>query len=44
MKTCPCNMQQFLKEEKMIILDEIFYNFLIFAQNIDCGYTLDPPQ
>ena len=19
-------------------------NFLIFAQNIDCGYTLEPPQ
>ena len=22
----------------------IFYIFLIFAQNIDCGYTLEPPQ
>ena len=21
-----------------------FYIFLIFAQNIDCGYTLEPPQ
>ena len=21
-----------------------FDNFLIFAQNIDCGYTLEPPQ
>ena len=21
----------------------IFYSFLIFAQNIDCGYTLEPP-
>ena len=20
------------------------YVFLIFAQNIDCGYTLEPPQ
>ena len=23
---------------------EIFYIFLIFAQNIDCGYTLEPPR
>ena len=22
----------------------IFYIFLIFAQNIDCGYTLEPPK
>ena len=26
-------------------LKMIFFNiFLIFAQNIDCGYTLEPPQ
>ena len=23
---------------------KIFYFFLIFAQNIDCGYTLEPPR
>ena len=23
---------------------KIFDFFLIFAQNIDCGYTLEPPQ
>ena len=23
---------------------KIFDIFLIFAQNIDCGYTLDPPR
>ena len=23
---------------------KIFDIFLIFAQNIECGYTLDPPQ
>ena len=23
---------------------KFFYIFLIFAQNIDCGYTLEPPQ
>ena len=22
----------------------LFYYFHIFAQNIDCGYTLEPPQ
>ena len=24
-------------------IDKILINFLIFAQNIDCGYTLEPP-
>ena len=24
--------------------EKIFDNFLIFAQNIDCGYTLEPPH
>ena len=23
---------------------KILYIFLIFAQNIDCGYTLEPPR
>ena len=23
---------------------KILYIFLIFAQNMDCGYTLEPPQ
>ena len=23
---------------------KIFYIFLIFAQNVDCGYTLEPPH
>ena len=30
------------KNEKS--LDIFFDNFLIFAQNIDCGYTLEPPH
>ena len=45
-KTCPCNEYP---------LEHHFYNsktgvcrgipiFLIFAQNIDCGYTLEPPR
>ena len=28
----------------MIISDENFDIVLIFAQNFDCGYTLEPPQ
>ena len=27
-----------------IFSDDNFQYFLIFAQNIDCGYTLEPPQ
>ena len=43
MKTCPCNKQRFLAVKIEIIFSaEIFYIFLIFAQNIDCGYTLEP--
>ena len=43
-QTCPCNILQYftaLKNDnfQMKIVD----NFLIFAQNIDCGYTLEPP-
>ena len=31
--------------EKIKKLDNFFWdNFLIFAQNIGCGYTLEPPQ
>ena len=30
------------KNEKKI--DKTIDNFLIFAQNIDCGYMLEPPQ
>ena len=36
-KTRPFNIHRFLK------LYENFDTFLIFAQNIDCGYTLEPP-
>ena len=44
-KTCPCNKQIFfcdLKIENFQLKN--FDIFLIFAQNIDCGYTLEPPQ
>ena len=45
-KTCPCNIQEFFSKEKDDnLLDFFFFNiFLIFAQNIDCGYTLEPPR
>ena len=39
-QTCQCIMQRFLKTIKMIFLDEKFEYFLIFDQNIDCGYML----
>ena len=44
-KTCPCNIKNFfsvVKFEKN--QKKIFDIFLIFAQNIDCGYTLEPPR
>ena len=42
-QTCPFIMQRLLKDVKMIIFS-FFDNFLIFAQNIDCGYTLELPH
>ena len=44
-KTCPCNIQRLFSEAKIenfIGKISIFYN--VFAQNIDCGYTLEPPR
>ena len=44
-KTHPCNIQRFLKLLKMKIFNrKILLFFLFFAQNIDCGYTLEPPR
>ena len=44
-KKCPCNIQRFFTTVKMIFfLDKKLNTFLIFAQNIDCGNTLEPPQ
>ena len=44
-KTCPCSMKQFLKLEKNDIFrcKNVTF-FLIFAQNIDCGDTLELPH
>ena len=43
-KTCPCNIQIFLALKIEHIQLKMFDIFLIFAQNIDCGYTLEPPR
>ena len=44
-KTCPCNKQRFLSLEiGKFYLIFFFIFFLIFAQNIDCGYTLKLPR
>ena len=43
-QTCPCIMQRFLKAVKTTFLDDKIDIFLIFAQNIDCRFTLEPPQ
>ena len=45
MKTCPCNIQQLftaLKKDNFQMKNcDVF---LIFAQNIDCGYMLEPHE
>ena len=44
-QACPCNIQQYFTAVKMLIFRYFFLIiFLIFAQNIDRGYTLEPPQ
>ena len=41
MKTCPCNIQRFFSVVKIeYFTRKILIFFLIFAQNIDCGYRL----
>ena len=45
MKTCPCNIQRLFSSVKnRKFLWKYFDIFNIFAQNIDCGYTLEPPR
>ena len=44
-KTCPCNIQRlFIAIKNEIFQQKNFDIFKIFAQNIDCGYTLEPPR
>ena len=45
MKTCPCNTSRFFSPVKIENFIGFLKNiFLIFAQNIDFGYTLEPPR
>ena len=45
MKTYPNYLyREFFQQYKLKISLEIFDIFNIFAQNIDCGYTLELPQ
>ena len=45
MKTCPCNIQRFFLAVKIENINyKLLIFFLIFAQNIYCGYTLEPPR
>ena len=41
-KTCPCNKLLFSCENENI--NRKFDTLNILAQNIDCGYTLEPPR
>ena len=43
-KTCPCNQQRFLALKIENFQLKNFDIFLIFAKNIHCGYTLEPPR
>ena len=44
-QTRPCNKLQFFHScENDNFQMKFFDSFLIFAQNIDCGYTLEPPH
>ena len=41
-KTCPCDIQRFYTNKNFISKILIFFLFLL--QNIDCGYSLEPPR
>ena len=44
-KTCPCNIQRIFSKAKIENFHRKKFDIiLIFAQNIDCGYTLEPPR
>ena len=44
-KTCPCKTERFFSVAKIEnFIRNFLIVFLIFAQNIDCGYTLEPPR
>ena len=43
-KTCPCIKQIFLALKIENFQQKNVDIFLIFVQNIGCGYTLEPPR
>ena len=43
-KTCPCNIKKMFGCKNEKVPPKKIDIFLIFAQNIDCWYTLEPPQ
>ena len=43
-KKRPCNIQRFFGCKNENFPWKKFDLFLIFAQNVDCGYTLEPPR
>ena len=44
-KACPCDIQRNCLVVKIKIFSvQILIFFLFFAQNIDCGYMLEPPR
>ena len=43
-KTCPCNLQKFFCRKNENFDWKNIDIFHIFAQNIDCGYMLEPPR
>ena len=43
-KTCPCNAKIFFQQSNLKLSLEKNDIFDIAAENIDCGYTLEPPH
>ena len=43
-KTCPYNIQRILQVVKIKNFQLKMFDTFIFAQNIDCGCTLEPPR
>ena len=43
-KSCTCNIQRFFSDAKVVNFIGKIDIFNIFAQNIHCGYTFEPPR
>ena len=45
-KTCPCNVYPIIPHFYIVKLGYagVYLFFLFLLQNIDCGYSLEPPQ